>query len=100
MNARLTVSGVSRSPLAAHEYMLYQALLGAWPSLGVRRDRAVLIERMQAFAFKAAREGKEQTSWLDPDARYEAAWKQFVRILMDRGQAFIDSFGAFANGSR
>ena len=37
--------------------MLYQALLGAWPLDGVDDD---FVERMQAYAVKAAREGKER----------------------------------------
>jgi (1->4)-alpha-D-glucan 1-alpha-D-glucosylmutase len=85
----------SRTPSAAHEYMLYQALLGAWSPAGPDRS---LTERMKAFAIKAAREGKEQTSWLDPDQRYEAGLERFVNDLLDpaRSGPFIKSFGAFA----
>ena len=54
----------TRVPSPAHEYMLYQALLGAWPLQGPDQE---FVERMQAYAIKAAREGKEQTSWLSPD---------------------------------
>jgi (1->4)-alpha-D-glucan 1-alpha-D-glucosylmutase len=96
-------SAASRTPSAAHEYMLYQALLGAWaPGAWAPGATAPggsdLIERLQAFAIKAAREGKEQTSWLDPDDRYEAGLKQFIHDLLDRNRSgpFIDSFGAFA----
>ena len=64
----LVIDGEMRAPSATFEYMLYQALLGAWP-LGA--DDAFL-ERMQAYALKAAREGKEETSWLNPNAAYEA----------------------------
>jgi (1->4)-alpha-D-glucan 1-alpha-D-glucosylmutase len=82
-------------PSAAHEYMLYQALLGAWPLGGVGGD---LAERMQAFAVKAAREGKQQTSWLVPDERYENALTGFIAKLLDPRQSaeFIASFGEFA----
>ena len=53
---------------------------------------------MQAYAVKAAREGKQQTSWLAPDERYEAGLKDFLRRILDRAQAaeFIASFDAFA----
>jgi (1->4)-alpha-D-glucan 1-alpha-D-glucosylmutase len=97
MNAPLVDSSApSRTPSAAHEYMLYQALLGVWLPGGPDRS---LIERMQAFAIKAAREGKEQTSWLDPDDRYEAGLKQFVHDCLDpaRSRDFIQSFGDFAD---
>src|SRR5205085_1800104 len=60
MNAtHLAVYGNMRAPSATAEYMLYQALLGAWPPGD--RDNS-FVERMQAYALKAAREGKEETS--------------------------------------
>jgi (1->4)-alpha-D-glucan 1-alpha-D-glucosylmutase len=88
-------SASSRTPSAAHEYLLYQALLGAWAP--GEPDRK-LIERLQAFLIKSAREGKEQTSWLDPDDRYEAGLKQYIVDLLDRDRSgpFIASFSAFA----
>jgi (1->4)-alpha-D-glucan 1-alpha-D-glucosylmutase len=106
MNAPLIdAAAPSRTPSAAHEYMFYQALLGAWaPGAAAPGawasggpDRS-LIERMQAFAIKAAREGKEQTSWLDPDERYEAGLKQFVHDVLDQARStrFIESFAGFA----
>jgi (1->4)-alpha-D-glucan 1-alpha-D-glucosylmutase len=97
MNAPLVDSSTpSRTPSAAHEYMLYQALLGAWLPGGPDRS---LIERMQAFAIKAAREGKEQTSWFDPEERYEAGFKRFVHDCLDHARSgqFIKSFGSFAD---
>jgi (1->4)-alpha-D-glucan 1-alpha-D-glucosylmutase len=81
-----------RAPSAAHEYMLYQALIGAWP---LDRDIASLRERFQAFARKAAREDKQETSWLDPDEAYESGLARFIDgILAD--PVFIDSFDALA----
>ena len=52
-----------RAPSATFEYMLYQALLGAW-----QPDDASFAKRMQEYALKAAREGKQETSWLNPHA--------------------------------
>lgn len=82
-------------PSAAHEYMLYQALVGAWPIAGISGD---FVERMQAYAVKAAREGKQQTSWLVPDERYENALTGFIAKLLDprSSAAFIKSFEEFA----
>ena len=96
LNAKLIIpSGASRIPSPAHEYMLYQALLGAWPLTGIEAD---FVERMQAYAVKAAREGKQQTSWLAPNERYESGLTDFVQRLLDRERStsFIDSFDAFA----
>jgi (1->4)-alpha-D-glucan 1-alpha-D-glucosylmutase len=96
LNLRMIDSSQERRvPTGAHEYMLYQSLLGAWPLAGVD---ASFVERMQAYAIKAAREGKQETNWLAPDARYENGLRSFLRDLLDRKQSarFIDSFDAFA----
>jgi (1->4)-alpha-D-glucan 1-alpha-D-glucosylmutase len=76
----LVIEGDMRSPSAAFEYMLYQALLGAWPS--GRRD-GTFLERMQAYALKAAREGKQETSWLNPNEAYEAGLQMFLTRILD-----------------
>ena len=53
---------------------------------------------MQDYALKAAREGKEQTSWTDPDDTYETALRDFVAGLLDTkiSAGFLTSFGNFA----
>jgi (1->4)-alpha-D-glucan 1-alpha-D-glucosylmutase len=76
----LVVEGEMRAPSASFEYMLYQALLGAWPAAG--RDDA-FMERMQTYALKAAREGKQETSWLNPDEAYEAGLRSFIARILD-----------------
>jgi (1->4)-alpha-D-glucan 1-alpha-D-glucosylmutase len=85
----------TRSPSAAFEYMLYQALVGAWPS-GERDD--AFLERMQAYALKAAREGKQETSWLNPHEAYEAGLRTFLARILDRTSSaeFLDSLQSFA----
>jgi (1->4)-alpha-D-glucan 1-alpha-D-glucosylmutase len=96
LNAKFAVSlGPSRIPSSAHEYMLYQALLGAWPLAGID---ATFVERVQAYAVKAAREGKQQTSWLAPNEQYEMGLKDFLDRLLDRERSasFIEAFDAFA----
>jgi len=83
------------APSSTHEYMLYQALLGAWPQDGPDED---FIARMQGYAVKAAREGKQNTSWINPNASYEAALTGFVAALLDpaRSAEFLDEFAALA----
>jgi (1->4)-alpha-D-glucan 1-alpha-D-glucosylmutase len=76
----LVIDGAMRAPSATFEYMLYQALLGAWPLH--QRDDA-LCGRMQAYAVKAAREGKQETSWLNPDEAYEAGVQTFIKRILD-----------------
>src|SRR5690606_33596663 len=60
--------------------MLWQTLVAAWPLQGLhsaaaRRDFAA---RVEAWAVKALREGKQYSSWTAPDAATEAA----VRALL------------------
>jgi (1->4)-alpha-D-glucan 1-alpha-D-glucosylmutase len=74
----LHVEGELRAPSATFEYMLYQALLGAW-----QPDDASFTERMQQYALKAAREGKQETSWLNPHAVYEEGVKNFIAKILD-----------------
>jgi (1->4)-alpha-D-glucan 1-alpha-D-glucosylmutase len=83
-------------PSRAHQYMIYQALLGAWPLAGSDRS---FVERMQAYVVKAAREGKEQTSWLNPDSLYEEGLTTFVERLLDRKRsgAFLSAFEPFVS---
>jgi (1->4)-alpha-D-glucan 1-alpha-D-glucosylmutase len=96
LNARhLAVDGDLRAPSSATEYMLYQALLGAWPMEG---PDAGFTERIQAYALKAAREGKEQTSWLNPNQAYEAGLTAFIGRILDASLSgeFIESISAMA----
>jgi (1->4)-alpha-D-glucan 1-alpha-D-glucosylmutase len=96
MNAGLAAGeGVRRAPSHAHEYMLYQALAGAWPFGGPQADD--FPARIEAYAIKAAREGKLETSWTSPDEDYETALARFVRGMLDpaRSSAFVESFAGF-----
>ena len=58
----------------ATEYLLWQALVGAWP---------ITTERLAAYAQKATREAKVHTSWTDPDTDYEAALEGFVAGIVE-----------------
>ena len=69
--------------------MLYQALLGAWPL--EPRDET-FAERMQAYALKAAREGKQETSWLNPNQAYEAGLQTFIARILDRATSRPNSW--------
>ena len=86
----LVIKGDMRAPSAPFEYMLYQALLGGRPS-GQIDDR--FAERFQAYALKAAREGKQETSWLNPNQAYEAGLRTFLQRTLDRSASaeFLDS---------
>jgi (1->4)-alpha-D-glucan 1-alpha-D-glucosylmutase len=94
LNAQHVVAdGAFRAPSATFEYMLYQALVGAW-----QPDDPAFPERLQGYALKAAREGKEETSWLNPHARYEEGTAKFIARILDRAASaeFLESFEAIA----
>jgi (1->4)-alpha-D-glucan 1-alpha-D-glucosylmutase len=74
----IVIDGEMRAPSATFEYMLYEALLGAW-----QPDDKAFLQRMQAYALKAAREGKQETSWLNPHQAYEAGLKTFIGRILD-----------------
>src|SRR6202790_823184 len=91
----VVIAGEMRAPSATFEYMLYQALLGAWPSGNYDET---FLERMQAFAQKAAREGKQETSWLNPNEAYEAGLRDFIARILDRSVSaeFLNALDTFA----
>ena len=92
LNASCRAEGGERAPSATHEYMLYQTLIGAWPLGGIDGD---FVKRIEAYAIKAAREGKRETSWLDPDEAYESALLHFARTILSH-DPFQRDFESFA----
>jgi (1->4)-alpha-D-glucan 1-alpha-D-glucosylmutase len=58
-----------------HRVLLYQALLGGWPLDGPDETFA---SRIKAYATKALREGKQESSWMAPDAAYEQAAHDWI----------------------
>jgi (1->4)-alpha-D-glucan 1-alpha-D-glucosylmutase len=91
----IITEGNLRAPSATFEYMLYQTLLGVWP---LTPPDHTLTERLQAYAVKAAREGKQETSWLNPHEGYEAALRTFIERILDRevSAEFLDSVASLA----
>ena len=85
-------------PDANEEYLLYQTLLGAWP-LGPlsTASLASFTERIQQFMFKAGREAKVHSSWVNPAPEYEKAVARFVAALLDpsASRAFLSDFEPF-----
>ncbi|MGH6612536.1 MAG: malto-oligosyltrehalose synthase, partial [Burkholderiaceae bacterium] len=104
MNARHKVSvGGDSAPSANDEYLLYQTLIGTWPC--ERASGAALASyrsRIADYMRKAAREAKLRTSWVSPDAEYEAALERFIeRLLAEPARSsrnrFVDALDAEAH---
>jgi (1->4)-alpha-D-glucan 1-alpha-D-glucosylmutase len=66
------------------EYLLYQTLLGAWPVEPYSEEEyAAFVGRIQAYIEKATHEAKVHTSWINPNADYDQALRQFVGRILD-----------------
>jgi (1->4)-alpha-D-glucan 1-alpha-D-glucosylmutase len=91
----VVLTGKKRAPTVAREYMLYQTLLGAWPMQGPDES---FVERIQAYALKAAREAKQETSWLNPQDPYEDGVKTFIARILDPSVSgeFLESVSTLA----
>src|SRR6185295_3632780 len=89
----------AEAPSRNDEYLLYQTLVGTWPVPDPdEAGMAQYCERIEAYMIKAAREGKEHTSWMNQNEDYEKALTEFVRGLlrtaatapfMERLRAFV-----------
>ena len=92
----IITEGNLRAPSTTFEYMLYQTLLGVWPLTPPDHS---LTERLKAYAVKAAREGKQETSWLNPNEGYENAICTFIERILDRSASndFLESLDVFAH---
>lgn len=84
------------APEPAVEWMLYQALAGAWPSdLETTDERALksLEDRFAAYVEKALREAKLRTNWGDSNDVYEEAVVGYARkLLSPENQTFLKDF--------
>jgi (1->4)-alpha-D-glucan 1-alpha-D-glucosylmutase len=90
--------GESAAPDRNDEWLFYQTLVGVWPPEGASAAEDELVERIGAYLLKAAREAKLNTSWINPNERYEAALRGFVEgALRGRSSArFLESLGETA----
>lgn len=82
------VNGV-RVPELNEEILFYQTLLGTWPL--DTNELGGFSSRIQKFLLKAAREAKNQSSWLDPNEAYEQAFFAFADAVI-KDKRFLDDF--------
>jgi (1->4)-alpha-D-glucan 1-alpha-D-glucosylmutase len=72
----------ANAPSASDEYLFYQTAFGVLPFGVTPRFTPDLVERVVACTEKAAREAKQDTSWLNPNEPYESALRAFVRGML------------------
>src|SRR5208282_6643120 len=87
------------APSPNDEYLLYQTLIGAWPTEPFQdaNDWKTFRERIESYMLKAIREAKQNTSWINRNAEYEAAVSLFVAALLDpnSNRRFLSGFLPF-----
>jgi (1->4)-alpha-D-glucan 1-alpha-D-glucosylmutase len=90
-------------PTANDEYLLYQTLVGAWPTeiMDIVPAPSANLDafrgRIDAFMVKALRESKTHSSWANPNVEYERAMSDFIGRLLDttKPNSFLESFLPF-----
>jgi (1->4)-alpha-D-glucan 1-alpha-D-glucosylmutase len=87
------------APSANDEYLIYQTLIGAWPSgtLNNENEWSTFRDRIESYMLKAIREAKRNTSWINNNTEYETAVSTFVKKLLTPGpkNRFLDDFVPF-----
>jgi (1->4)-alpha-D-glucan 1-alpha-D-glucosylmutase len=84
-------------PCDEDAYLLFQSLVGCWPvdehGKPLLPDQ-VLVERMEQFLGKAAKEAKLHTSWINPNESHKRALDGFLKDLLLGGASnkFTDVF--------
>jgi (1->4)-alpha-D-glucan 1-alpha-D-glucosylmutase len=81
---------VNAAPDATEELFVFQTLVGAWP---------ISPDRLRAYLVKALREAKRNTSWTDPDERWENGAIDATLALLD-DERFTRSFLPFVDALR
>ena len=94
------------APTDNDEYLLYQILIGTWPTPWLdappsagERELDEYIERIDAYLRKAMREAKFRTSWTNPNVPYEDASVAFARAILTarRVTPFLRELAELAN---
>jgi len=65
------------APDDMERYFIFQTLVGAWP---------IEPERLQQYMEKALREAKRNSSWIEPNAAWEAAVMDFCRQCYEHAE--------------
>jgi (1->4)-alpha-D-glucan 1-alpha-D-glucosylmutase len=71
------------TPTPNDEYLLYQTLVGAWPTSNeASNPPEVFVKRICEYMLKSVREAKEKTSWANQNKEYEDALTKFVEGVL------------------
>ncbi len=82
------------------EFLLYQTLLGSWPLYPMTSaELRDYISRVQDYMTKALHEAKVNSSWIEPNERWDKAVRTFVEVILtpQRTHRFPAAFEPLAN---
>ena len=65
------------------EYLIYQTLIGAWPT----DDEPDFAQRLHEYFKKALREAKDRTNWTAPDETYEKKVHALIDAVIDKNRS-------------
>jgi (1->4)-alpha-D-glucan 1-alpha-D-glucosylmutase len=88
----------NEAPDSNEEYLLYQTLLGSWPLQPFREmsdeARGGYIARIQQYMAKAMKEAKLNTSWVQPNDKWDSAVADFIEKILESSprNRFLESF--------
>jgi (1->4)-alpha-D-glucan 1-alpha-D-glucosylmutase len=75
------------APDANEEYLLYQILLGTWPTQANGEPEPLpapdYVGRIQTYMTKALKEAKINTSWIQPNEAWDAAMHDFIARILE-----------------
>ncbi len=97
MNSRArTKIDDSEVPDPNEEYLLYQTLIGIWPSDPMdAAQREDFIKRVQSYMDKAVKEAKVHTSWMNVNAENDRALSEFSATILKEGTEFVADLAQF-----
>lgn len=83
------------------QYLILQAILGAWPVDLLEESSepdavAQFAQRMEGFVTKALREAKRHTSWVHVNEAYEASAIGLLHSILKPGSPFLPEFRPLA----
>ena len=85
------------APHRVDEWVLYQTLIGTWPLDGFAGLDEAYVTRMQDYMLKVVREAGRFSNWVNPNADYETALRDFVKGILNkrRARAFLKDIDQF-----
>jgi (1->4)-alpha-D-glucan 1-alpha-D-glucosylmutase len=90
-----TFASGTEAPVPNDEYLLYQTLVGAWPTGDeANKPPERFAKRICEYMLKAVREAKEKTSWANQNKDYEDSVTRFVSGVVG-AQQFRNDFLPF-----